>query len=446
MKIKFLAAILLLAVIFSGCSDSLSGNTDIMRPPRVTGDKAGIQNLIEMQAGGKYIYKYPQSGEYRSAITMKDIDGDGTDEAIAIFVADSNQNTIQIMFMKETAGEWSSMGCFNCNCSGVMDIMFADLNGDGMLETLIGFSNYGANSNQLIMYYMKNNSMEYLSINKPYTDILIDDFTGSGMDEIMLLSLSDQNHRSIAQIVKCDKNREDYIAINTYTNPEIVSYSKVTYGVITAETENKKEVYGVVIDGVKLNGNLSTEIVYWDSEDSRLRSTYNAFDEKFQFQRNTQTISKDINDDGVLEIPYVSPMKKEKGEADENICNEIVWMAFDANSEKFVKTLDTVVNYTDGYYFIIPVAWQDNISVRYDAQTRTMNFYEWNNNRLQELLLSIQAFSDKEWEEEEKEYTFVKIASAKNTVYGAYVYKTVNTDLTTEIGEVTQNFELITNN
>ena len=204
MKIKFLAAILLLAVIFSGCSDSLSGNTDIMRPPRVTGDKAGIQNLIEMQAGGKYIYKYPQSGEYRSAITMKDIDGDGTDEAIAIFVTNSDQNTIQIMFMKEIDGIWSSMGCYSCNCSGVKNIMFADLNGDGVLETLIGFSNYGTNSNQLIMYYMKNNSMEYLSINKPYTDILIDDFTGSGMDEIMLLSLPDQNGKGVAQIVKCD--------------------------------------------------------------------------------------------------------------------------------------------------------------------------------------------------------------------------------------------------
>lgn len=445
MKIKLLAAILLLAVIFSGCSDAAAGNTDIMRPPRATGDKAGIQELIELQAGGKYVYKYPQAGEYRSAITMKDIDGDGLQEAIAIFKPNTERGEINVMFLKENDGVWTSLGCYSNNNSEVKQIMFADLNGNGNLEILIGFSNYSTTANQLILYFLKDNSMESLAISKPYNEMLIDDFTGSGMDEIMLLSLSGQDSKGIAQLVKCDSNKKDYIVINTYMDPDIASYSKITYGVITEKTEDRDEVYGVVVDGIRTNGNLSTEIIYWDSNDSRLRSTYNISDSSYSTERTTQTVSKDINEDGVLEIPFVRQMKKEKNEPDDIICNEIEWMTYVAESGTFVKMLDTVVNYSDGYYFIMPVAWQGNVTARYEATSKTMSFYEWKNNKLGELLLILQTYSLKEWEDNVDEFVFIEIGHAKNTVYTALIQPS-DSPLMIEAAELFQNFALISNN
>lgn len=445
MKIKLLAAILLLAVVFSGCSDVAAGNTDIMRPPRATGDKAGIQELIEVQAGGKYVYKYPQAGEYRSAITMKDIDGDGVQEAIAIFKPNTERGEINVMFLKENNGVWTSLACYSNNNNEVKQIMFADLNGNGNLEILIGFNNYSTTANQLILYFLKDNSMESLAISKPYNELLIDDFTGSGMDEIMLLSLSGQDSKGVAQLVKCDENKKDYIAVNTYMDPDIVSYSKITYGVITPKTNEHDEVYGVVVDGVRTNGNLSTEIIYWDSDDNRLRSTYNILDGSYSTERTTQTVSKDINEDGVLEIPFVRLMEKEKNEPDDIICNEIEWMMYVADSNTFVKTLDTVVNYSDGYYFIMPVAWQGNVTARYEATSKTMSFYEWKKNKIGELLLILQTYSVKEWEDDVDISAFIEIGYAKNTVYTAYINPS-NSPLIMEDAELLQNFTLISNN
>ena len=55
---------------------------NLMSPPKATGDKADIQRVIE-ESAGSYTFKYPQKGDYRSAVIMHDINGDGTDEAVA---------------------------------------------------------------------------------------------------------------------------------------------------------------------------------------------------------------------------------------------------------------------------------------------------------------------------------------------------------------------------
>lgn len=57
---------------------------NLMSPPKATGDKADIQRVIE-ESAGSYTFKYPQKGDYRSAVIMHDINGDGTDEAVAFY-------------------------------------------------------------------------------------------------------------------------------------------------------------------------------------------------------------------------------------------------------------------------------------------------------------------------------------------------------------------------
>ena len=47
-----------------------------MHPPKATGTKAEIQEVIEANAGEDYVLDYPKSGNNRSAITMYDLDGD----------------------------------------------------------------------------------------------------------------------------------------------------------------------------------------------------------------------------------------------------------------------------------------------------------------------------------------------------------------------------------
>ena len=62
MKKRILALIMALSVAaLSGCSASFTDGGNMMRPPRPTGDKAEIQNIIEEKAGSGFIFVYPQS-------------------------------------------------------------------------------------------------------------------------------------------------------------------------------------------------------------------------------------------------------------------------------------------------------------------------------------------------------------------------------------------------
>ena len=87
-----------------GCGVLFSDDTEaLMRPPRPTGDKTGIHEVIEKAAGEGFTFKYPASGDVRSAIVMQDITGDGVEEAIAFYQkAEASSTGVNIMFWSFT--------------------------------------------------------------------------------------------------------------------------------------------------------------------------------------------------------------------------------------------------------------------------------------------------------------------------------------------------------
>lgn len=108
---KVMTALLLSLSLLTaaGCSDAALGNDSLLRPPRPTGDKAAIQDIIASEAGGSYTLKYPQKGEYRSAITLRNEDTD-KEYAIALYATegDTKLNVSIISFDKKK--EWKCLG------------------------------------------------------------------------------------------------------------------------------------------------------------------------------------------------------------------------------------------------------------------------------------------------------------------------------------------------
>ena len=74
MRTKLICALLALCLFCSGCSVMDLDTQNLMSPPKATGDKADIQRVIE-ESAGSYTFKYPQKGDYRSAVIMHDING-----------------------------------------------------------------------------------------------------------------------------------------------------------------------------------------------------------------------------------------------------------------------------------------------------------------------------------------------------------------------------------
>ena len=120
------------SILLGGCASTGFDNSDILRPPRTTGDKAQIQELIEENAGGDYTLKYPKDGSYRSAIINEDLDGDGIDEAIVFYKPSTDDEATHLLFMKELGGEWKDIGDYTSTSAEVKKVEIGDITGDGV--------------------------------------------------------------------------------------------------------------------------------------------------------------------------------------------------------------------------------------------------------------------------------------------------------------------------
>ena len=107
MRTKLICALLALCLFCSGCSVMDLDTQNLMSPPKATGDKADIQRVIE-ESAGSYTFKYPQKGDYRSAVIMHDINGDGTDEAVAFYKSNTPDGVsdITVIFIDQISGEF----------------------------------------------------------------------------------------------------------------------------------------------------------------------------------------------------------------------------------------------------------------------------------------------------------------------------------------------------
>ena len=109
MKKKLFAMLLLclcLCFSFSGCNFTLKAVDKMMHPPALSGENAGIQKAFEKAVNDKNIVmKTPTTGDYRSSFILYDFDGDGEDEAIALYSYSTDETAVYLHFLDCRDGE-----------------------------------------------------------------------------------------------------------------------------------------------------------------------------------------------------------------------------------------------------------------------------------------------------------------------------------------------------
>lgn len=416
-KRKVLLICLILCLMLPGCQILGFDTEDTLRPPRATGDQADIQKVLEQEEGGDITLRYPQRGDYRSAIVMEDINADGQEEAIAFYRSNkTNDVTMNMMVIGKPGGIWQNLGKFVCpnGMESVDKVLFSDLDGDGTKEILVGWTgSVNASVNQLTGYQYQDGTMKELSISYTYSEVLAEDFDRDGCSEIFLASLKTASQDPVtnerveidanARIIKIDKKSEQLINISVVQlDPNVTRYASVIADEIAPGQ------MGVVIDGYQEKAML-TEVVYWDEGTKSLRSPL-SFSEGGNptVRPTTSWVSRDFDGDGIVEIPTMELMPGYT--ADSKDPTYITsWWRFNPKTERpDIFVYDMVTNSAGRYCFRLPEAWRDHVTANLDTATQTLTFYEWNGAQ-GVALLNIQVFSAKEWESGEETNGFVKM-------------------------------------
>ena len=457
MNRKITAVILSVCLLLSlsGCSFASFDTKNLMAPPKVNEDQQAIQELLQGDRPD-IAFVYPQSGEYRSAVTMVDFTGDGVKDAIGFYSSETgNSGGVEVQFLVKTDAGWESAATFQNSALQVDRVCFGTPSKAGHNLILIGWGSTAGTTGRTAAanayVYSPNGDITEYALG-PYAELTVTDFDGDGVHEVFTVDKflpaeeeGDEPTPARAKLFSWSGGRMAELSSVDADN-SMAGYSSAAFGKLTSSLS------GVVLDGVKADGSMSTQI--FTLEDGELKNfpkdvNTEEYSNPFLRPSTAAILSRDINGDGMLEIPQVSLLPGLPAETMPDATRyRVNWCRFQPESLSRV-VLRTMMNPTENYWFRLPFSLNGKITAYNDSSRRTVTYTELIENPdgeegylLGETLFSIRVFTRSAWESRGPTSGFELLAVQNDSVYGLQVL-TKNASLQRAVSQIKQDFKLL---
>lgn len=346
-----------ICLLLSGCA-FIGGDTDeLLSPPRPEGELYDIQQALKYSVTEKYTLKFPASGEYRSAIVQKDLDDDGTNEAVAFYsTVKDNAVSMHIMLISKTEDGWKSKGDFKCVATGVESVQFKDMDADGTAEIIVGWSVYGNIEKMLGVYSVQNGSF-LQRMNENYNEFLCEDLNKDGNQEIFLVNLNSKEGTAVAKLTALASEGTTLLG-SVSLDPSVTGYSAP---LVSKLPNGNTAIY---VDAIKGSG-VITEVLEIKN-DSMFNALLNENFETADTFRSSGASVSDVDGDGVAEIP-MAVLITQAEDSNDNVYRTDWAVVKNAALE---TKLSAFMNYGDGYFVTIPQKWRGKVTVIRDTANR----------------------------------------------------------------------------
>lgn len=437
---KFLTA-LIACVIFcfflSSCSYIDIDSMTLLSPPKAAGEMNDIQQALIKYAGYNITLKYPQHGNNKTAFVLHDIDGDKTDEAFAFYTStiDGAAAPLHVNLIRKIEGEWKSTDDITLNVASVDRIDFTDFDKNGSKEIIIGFSTISATEYQLNIYSMENNKLKQRN-QSSYSDFIICESEDGTYNQLFIVNLKSSERKAEASLITY-KDKAISVLGSTATDGGVTSYAKIQ----TGKTVDGKQAF--FIDAYKGSSSVITEIVYMKNGnlvnplyDTKAGETYLTL-------RESSDICRDINGDGLLDIPVLEVMPGYASKTSDEKMYLTTWKNFNCTDVIFSTVYMSDSNYKDGYTFEFESNWLGNVTVEKDTANRIRIYKIWDvtTQKATDEILRIRVYSDSEYSGVDKT-GLIELGRADSIVYVAKIMKT-DSEFSIDDKTVRENFSLI---
>ena len=376
MKKKLFAMLLLclcLCFSFSGCNFTLKAVDKMMHPPALSGENAGIQKAFEKAVNDKNIVmKTPTTGDYRSSFILYDFDGDGEDEAIALYSYSTDETAVYLHFLDCRGGEWLSIADIKGSGSEVYKIDFCDMNSDGRSEIVVCWSLYESRGNKIMTVYEPDSSSGTFVLRsiltENYSQSITCDIDTDGKAEIfnVIISSSSDINKTYGRLFKMDDSGSIYLAGETEMTPA------VSISLLKCETGSNPHIF---VDSVISDSAVITDVIgLSDGKPVSLLTSGNSSDSPAT-ERSSKLSFADIDKDGRFEIPVSLPLPNSYSVSgdDTEPLSLTVWYGLD-NGALYEKS-ERLMLYSSSYMFSFDKKWVGTVCVKNDIQERTSTFY-----------------------------------------------------------------------
>lgn len=368
----FLSCILLLP----GCSIVGMDVEAQLRPPRGTGEQQEVLEALEAYieknadkgSAKKYTLIYPNNGEYRSAFVMEDFDGDGEDEAYAFYRIGNENTKIRLNYLKKQDGTWRSIADIEGLGSEIDQVVVANFYNSSKMTLCLGWQVFSTRDYKLQLYTMDAAGLLARDVGT-YSTAVVEDMTGSGKDNILLLYAGSDNNVTARLWEWQNEALTERSTISL--DGSIQSFSNVQ------KVQLADGVPGIFVDGTG-GSTTVTELIYWNGE--RLYAPfYDASTNETNLTARFSTIpSMDIDGDGMVEWPQCTRIN---GHGTSNPNESSIWItewfSWDYENQKVFSEFTSVVNMKDGYCLRADKTFWDSVTTYYDSNNHTLSIYTY---------------------------------------------------------------------
>lgn len=376
-KVNAFVIFLCIALLFSGCSNfrMAASIDDLISPISPSGDNAGVQNAVDEYCKGGYSIKIPASGSYTTSFILKDIDNDDVNEALAFYEPSNKMSTVCMAVLRKSGDKWNVYENIETDATDVNSVDFCDLNNDGIEEIIVCWSVVSKTTGfKLNVYRQIENEDKSVSIKSISDDVTASDFVcvdmdGDGTKELMIFANGTSSEYPKAELYSYENNKKQLLG-RTKLDSAITSFENITY----AKTDEGMSVYA---DAVQSDGSsMVTEFIYWSDYYNSIVSPFYSYSTSrtAETSRSSMITCKDIDGDGVIEIPTDASLSK-------------LPSAIEAQSWKTYG--NTVLSHKfysisckrDSYILVIPDDYFKKISVKYNNDFRVLTVNDKENGK-----------------------------------------------------------------
>ena len=327
-KVLSIIIILVICLSLSGCNYSIVSVDNLMRPPKLSGESSELQKAFEktLENPQDVIMKNSISGDNRSSFLFYDLDNDKQSEAFVLY---SEPETSELAFcsvFKKVDNEWVKVQSIKGRGEEIYEIDFADVNGDDIFEIVISWifssdnqrtisNSFSYMGNRVLTLYSYSGNNLTLMKSEYFTNLYIADFNNDDSDELLLINinLTSNENRTIARIIEF---AEDYSIImdDSFTLTNMLEI----HNIVTDSQNGKTRIF---IDGLVSENAFITEVLDINHENFKITLPLyelNTSDNPITI-RTSQVLCKDIDNDGIIEIPTLEILGKSTNLTNDNI-------------------------------------------------------------------------------------------------------------------------------
>jgi hypothetical protein len=351
-KICVLPLAAAMLVSLSGCL-FISSTEDLYSMPKLPEQYVELDAQIKDLLASGCEYAAPTSGDNIQSIQLIDLDGDGTAEAVACFRNNTDEKPLKIYIYQVDGTNYVQKAIIEGSGTAIDRIDFADLNGDGEKEIVVGWKM--STEKAMTVYAMRGGEATDV-MEAAYTKYILADLNGDGRDGLVTVR-SDNNGGCTADLYRWNGDSEE-LTSSAKLSMSPSGLSSAVAGLTTGSLADGSpalfvsgafdDIYNVT-DVLRLKDGALVNITM--NERTGVSGA---------MYINRSLLPVDINGDGVTEVPSPKALRAARGQ--ESTYWEIRWLQYDGSGQG--TTVETTYhNITDGWYIKLPDAWTDNIMI-----------------------------------------------------------------------------------